>query len=224
MWFKETSRMFKNKPISLKICGMRDLKNISEVVSLHPEYMGFIFYEKSPRFVGSDFSIPTGFPETIKRVGVFVNEQVEMVKTISVKHKLDYVQLHGNELVAECAEMKKAGVGVIKVFSMDANFDFKTTIPFENCVDYFLFDTKGKFYGGNAATFDWSLLKSYNQRIPFFLSGGLSAENISSITQLDQMNLHAIDVNSGVELSPGIKSIDQIKKIKDSLSLASSKF
>ncbi|MFM9841124.1 MAG: phosphoribosylanthranilate isomerase [Cyclobacteriaceae bacterium] len=209
--------MFKNKPISLKICGMRDSKNILEVVSLHPEYMGFIFYEKSPRYVGSDFSIPTGFPKTIKRVGVFVNEQVEIVKAVSMKHQLDYVQLHGHESVAECNELKQAGIGVIKVFSMDAHFDFKTTIPFENCVDYFLFDTKGKFYGGNAATFDWSLLKSYNQRIPFFLSGGLSAENISSITQLDQMNLHAIDVNSGVEISVGMKSVDKIKRVQNNL-------
>ncbi len=216
--------MFKNKSISLKICGMRDSKNILEVAALQPDYMGFIFYEKSPRYVGSDFSIPTGFPETIKRVGVFVNEQVEIVKAFSLKHQLDYVQLHGHESVAECAELKQSGIGVIKVFSVDADFDFKTTTPLENCVDYFLFDTKGKFYGGNAATFDWGLLNSYNQAVPFFLSGGLNEQNISEIKNLKEMNLHAIDVNSGVELSPGIKDIDLIKKIKDLLSLASSKF
>lgn len=216
--------MFKDKPISLKICGMSEPKNILEVADLQPEYMGFIFYEKSPRYVGGDFSIPTGFPETIKRVGVFVNEQVEIVKAISINHKLDYVQLHGHESVAECAELKQAGIGVIKVFSVDVDFDFKTAVPFENSVDYFLFDTKGKFYGGNAATFDWGLLKSYNQHIPFFLSGGLNEHNISEIKNLQEMNLHAIDVNSGVELSPGFKNVDQIKKIKDSPLLTSSKF
>ncbi len=213
------NRMFKDKPISLKICGMRDPKNILEVASLQPEYMGFIFYEKSPRYVGSDFSIPVGFPETIKKVGVFVNEQVEIVKALSIKHKLHYAQLHGHESVAECAELKQAGIGVLKVFSVDANFDFKVTIPFENYVDYFLFDTKGKFYGGNAATFDWGLLDSYNQAVPFFLSGGLSEQNISEIKDLQKMNLQAIDMNSGIELSQGFKNVDQIKKIMDLLSL-----
>jgi phosphoribosylanthranilate isomerase len=214
--------MFKNKSISLKICGMRDSKNILEVAALRPDYMGFIFYEKSPRYVGGDFAIPTGFPKTIKRVGVFVNEQVEIVKAFSIKHQLDYVQLHGHESVEECIELRQEGIGVIKVFSVDAHFDFKTTIPFENCVDYFLFDTKGKFYGGNAATFDWGLLNSYNQAVPFFLSGGLNEQNILEIKNLQEMNLHAIDVNSGVELLPGIKNTDQIKKIKDSLSLPTS--
>jgi phosphoribosylanthranilate isomerase len=209
--------MIKNKFISLKICGMRHSQNILEVASLHPEYMGFIFYEKSPRYVGSAFSIPTGFPETIKRVGVFVNEQVEIVKAFSMKHQLNYVQLHGHESVAECAELKQAGIGVIKVFSVDADFDFKATVPFESCVDYFLFDTKGKFYGGNAATFDWGLLKLYNQHIPFFLSGGLNEQNISEIKNLQEMNLHAIDVNSGVEVSAGMKSSAKIRQIKSNL-------
>lgn len=216
--------MPKDQSISLKICGMRDPKNILDVASMHPEYMGFIFYNKSPRFVGSDFSIPVGFPKTIKKVGVFVNEKVEIVNAFSIKHKLDYVQLHGHESVTECAKLMQAGIGIIKVFSVDTDFDFKATVAFEDYVDYFLFDTKGKFYGGNAATFDWDLLKSYNQRIPFFLSGGLNEQNISEIKNLQEMNLHAIDVNSGVELSTGFKDVGQIKKIKDSPLLTSSKF
>ncbi len=213
--------MIKNKSISLKICGMCDPKNILEVAATQPEYMGFIFYEKSPRYVGDDFSIPIGFPRAIKKVGVFVNEQVEAIKAICAKHQLDYVQLHGNESAAQCAELKKAGIGVIKVFSIDKNFDFDSTLSFVDCVDYFLFDTKGKFYGGNAATFDWELLKLYDQTVPFFLSGGLNEENLYQISNLSQMNIHAVDLNSGVELLLGFKNIDSIKSIKSYLTLTS---
>jgi phosphoribosylanthranilate isomerase len=203
-----------NKPISLKICGMRDPKNILEVTALQIEYMGFIFYKKSPRYVGEDFSIPSDFLATTKRVGVFVNEDVEIIQSKAVEHKLDFIQLHGAESVNDCAELKKTGLGVIKVFSVDDQFDFNKTIPYETVVDYFLFDTKGKFYGGNAATFDWSVLQKYNQHIPFFLSGGLNPENVSEIKNLKSMNLHAVDVNSGVETSPALKNISKIKSIQ----------
>jgi phosphoribosylanthranilate isomerase len=209
--------MIKTKSISLKICGMRDPKNILEVAALQIEYMGFIFYKKSPRYVGEDFSIPADFPATTKRVGVFVNEEVEIIKSKAVEHKLDFIQLHGAESVTDCSHLKRAGLRVIKVFSVDDQFDFNKTIPYETVVDYFLFDTKGKFYGGNAATFDWNILITYNQRIPFFLSGGLNQENISEIRNLKSMNLHAVDVNSGVETSPALKNIDKIKSIQQFL-------
>jgi phosphoribosylanthranilate isomerase len=210
--------MFKNKPISLKICGMRDSKNILEVAALQPEYMGFIFYKKSPRYVGEDFSLPVGFPTSIKKVGVFVNEALDSIQQKAKSIPLDFIQLHGNESVENCKQLKQFGFSIIKAFAVDEQFDFEITKPCMEWVDYFLFDTKGKFYGGNAATFEWSILEKYNQQVPFFLSGGLNQENISGIKSLQQMNLHAIDINSGAELSPGFKNVDQIKKIKDSLS------
>jgi len=199
------------RSIALKICGNRD--NITEVASLNPDYMGFIFYEPSPRYVGVGFNMPTELPKSVKKVGVFVNEEVEVIKRIATDLKLDFVQLHGSEPVADCQTLKRFGVGVIKVFSIDTTFDFDTTMLYEGAADFFLFDTKGKFYGGNAIPFDWNLLANYHQRVPFFLGGGLSLENIFVVKNLSTMNLHAIDVNSGVENSPGNKNIARIEAV-----------
>jgi phosphoribosylanthranilate isomerase len=198
--------------IAIKICGMRDRENILQVASLGPQYLGFIFYPGTPRFVGEDFRIPFKLPFSIQRVGVFVNapnaEILEKVKTIG----LDYVQLHGKESPAQCAALK-AEVKIIKVFSVDENFDFDATKPYKDVADYFLFDTKGKYHGGNAKTFNWSILNKYDQEIPFFLSGGLSPDNVKDLGDVLKMNLHALDLNSGVEISPGLKDIEKVRTI-----------
>ena len=109
------------------------------------------------------------------------------------------------------------GIGIIKVFSIDDDFDFNQTRPYDEGADYFLFDTKGKYYGGNARTFDWNVLKRYDQRKPFFLSGGLSLETLGGVNALRGMNLHAIDVNSGVESVPGIKDLDSVRALRKRL-------
>ncbi|HTJ50311.1 MAG TPA: phosphoribosylanthranilate isomerase [Cyclobacteriaceae bacterium] len=207
--------MIKPTRIRLKVCGMRDAENIMQVASCQPDYMGFIFYEKSPRFVGTSFQVPDAFPSSIKRVGVFVNEEPQTVLKHVKNLKLDYVQLHGNENQEQCKQFKDAGIGVIKVFSVDDAFNFTTTESYKSCADFFLFDTKGKYHGGNAITFDWSILKNYDQEIPFFLSGGINPENVSGITELKGMNIHALDINSGVEITPGVKDVHKIKLIND---------
>lgn len=196
---------------------MRDDDNILAVSDLQPDYMGFIFYEKSPRFVGTDFQFVYKFPASVKKVGVFVNasseEMIRQVKRLG----LDYLQLHGNESAEQCEELKKAGIKLIKAFSIGDDFDFSITEPYEKSVDYFLFDTKGKYYGGNARTFDWDILKKYNQKIPFFLSGGLSPYNVMEAMKLNGLNIHAVDVNSGVEITPGLKDVNKVKSIKEIL-------
>jgi phosphoribosylanthranilate isomerase len=196
--------------IALKVCGNR--YNVSEVASLNPDYMGFIFYEPSPRNFGVDFNMPA-LSKSIKKIGVFVNEELEVVKNRVNDFNLDFVQLHGSESIEYCQLIRQIGVGVIKVFPVDAAFDFNSTIPYEGVVDYFLFDTKGKHYGGNAVSFDWNLLLNYHQRVPFFLGGGLTPENILGIKDLCNMNLHAIDINSGVEDSPGRKNIASLEAV-----------
>lgn len=193
--------------IKLKICGMRDTANIKAVAELRPDYMGFIFYEKSPRYVGNEFAI---LDLRLNSVGVFVNESTEKILSKGLK----IVQLHGDETPEQCDELRKH-VKVIKAFSIDDDFDFETTKKYN--ADYFLFDTKGKYYGGNAKTFNWDKLKEYDQRIPFFLSGGLNADNLKDISILKGMNLHAIDLNSGVEDSPGLKNIEKIKSVMSCL-------
>jgi phosphoribosylanthranilate isomerase len=186
-----------------------------------PDYIGFIFYQKSPRFVGSDFKMPD-VPSGIKKVGVFVDESVERIESMVAKFSLDLVQLHGNESVETCAKVKNSTLGVIKAFSVDERFDFKITEPYQSAVDYFLFDTKGVNYGGNGKRFDWGILNQYNQEIPFFLSGGISLQNIQEVSILKNLNIHAVDVNSGIETSPGIKDISKVVDIKAILTSNSS--
>lgn len=198
---------------------MRDVDNIREVSAFQPDYMGFIFYEKSPRFVGHDFVIPSEVTGEINRVGVFVNHTIQSVKDTMSKHQLQYAQLHGDESVPYCEELKQLGVRMIKVFRVDEDFDFSTTKQFERVADFFLFDTKGKLYGGNAKPFDWNLLNQYNQALPFFLSGGIHQENIQELKNISSLNLYAVDVNSGVEDQPGYKNVSKVSEIINQLSV-----
>lgn len=198
------------QPIKLKVCGMRDNRNVLEVASSRPDFMGFIFYEKSPRYVGLNFKIPDDLDARIQRVGVFVNENVKIIVKLVSKYHLDFVQLHGDESPKECRELKEKGIGVIKVFSVDDDFDFGIVNAYQSVVDYFLFDTKGKARGGNGVAFNWNLLKNYEGDVPFFLSGGIDPENVNLIKKLNHKQLFAIDVNSGIEIAPGVKDISKL--------------
>jgi phosphoribosylanthranilate isomerase len=200
--------------LKLKICGMREPSNILEVAGLQPEYMGFIFYKKSPRCVPIDFKVPSEFPKTVKRVGVFVDEDLEQIISLVYQHQLDFVQLHGHESTVFCEKLKEQSIRVIKVFSVEDEFDFNVTKTYSDVADYFLFDTKGKYHGGNGQAFDWNLLHRYDQETPFFLSGGLSVDNITNVNTLKNLNLHAIDVNSGVENAVGLKNKERIANLK----------
>lgn len=185
---------------------MRDAANIATVAALRPDYLGFIEYAASPRFVGTDFRIPQGIPENIKRVGVFVNESYDGIVTRSAASGYGSVQLHGDESPALCAQLQAAGLGVIKVFRIDDTFDFATTVPYKAVADVFLFDARGLQPGGNGIRFNLNTLNRYDQEIPFFLSGGLHPGTLpEDIRNLSDMNLHGVDMNSGVEQSPGMK-------------------
>lgn len=188
----------------LKVCGMRDATNILDVAAVQPDFMGFIFYDQSNRFVGTNFTIPKGFPRYIKKVGVFVNENLDRVLELVRMHQLDFVQLHGDEAVHFCAALRKK-IKVIKVFRVDNDFDFRQTKDFEDASDYFLFDTKTTAYGGSGKSFDWNLLNGYNGSTPFFLSGGINAENFSQAMSIKHAKFFALDINSGAETSPGKK-------------------
>lgn len=205
--------MSTERNIAIKICGMRDGENIKQVASFDPDYMGFIFYPLSPRYTGEHFKMPVGLPASLKRVGVFVNESTVKILEKTTAYGLSHVQLHGNESVGQCLELMDKGLRVIKVFSVDDSFDFQRTKPYIQAVDYLMFDTKGKFHGGNAVTFNWEILRHYDQEVPFFLSGGLTPENVNGISELKHMNLYALDLNSGVEEAPGLKSIEKVKTV-----------
>lgn len=200
--------------VKLKVCGMRDQANILEVAALMPDYMGFIFYPGSKRFVGNDFVIPDELTGSIKRVGVFADQPVDEILKLSWQNNLDFIQLHGSESPDYCRQIRESGHGVIKAFGVHRSFDFKRLDAYrEETVNFFLFDTKGNSFGGHGVAFDWSVLQYYDQRIPFFLSGGISPENVEGLSFLDGMNLHAIDINSKVEKLVGIKDVERIKKV-----------
>ncbi|TDE28426.1 phosphoribosylanthranilate isomerase [Flavobacterium ranwuense] len=195
--------------MKLKICGMKYPENILEVGSLLPDYMGFIFWEKSARYF--DGVIPD-LPKSIKKVGVFVNASQEEIIEKITKYDLQAVQLHGQESVEFCLDLKDKinnPIEIIKVFSVDDSFDFEVLKPFETVCDYFLFDTKGKLPGGNGTTFDWKVLEKYPSGKPFFLSGGIGINEMDTVNEISKTNLplYAIDVNSKFEIEPGLKNI-----------------
>lgn len=202
--------------MKLKICGMKYPDNILQVGSLLPDYMGFIFWEKSARYFNGQ--IPE-LIKTIKKTGVFVNEPVQNIIEKIDKHDLQAVQLHGNESVEFCIELQEKlpkKIEIIKVFSADEDFDFEIIKPFENVCDYFLFDTKGKLPGGNGTTFDWTILKKYNSKKPFFLSGGIGINELKAIEEISKSNLpiYGVDVNSKFELEPGLKNKNLFSNFK----------
>jgi phosphoribosylanthranilate isomerase len=194
--------------VGIKICGMKYPENILEVGSLLPDYMGFIFWEKSARYF--DGIIPE-LPKSIKKVGVFVDATLEEILEKISTYDLQAVQLHGDESVEFCEILKKNisnVTEVIKVFSILNTFDFAVLKSFENVCDYFLFDTKGKLPGGNGTTFDWKVLEKYSSTKLIFLSGGIGIEELDSINEILKINLpvYAIDVNSKFEIEPGLKN------------------
>ena len=205
--------------ISLKVCGMRDSHNIKEVESIEPQYLGFIFYPKSSRFIGLDFDkneLKT-IDSNIKKVGVFVNAVPSELIEFGGIYGFDYLQLHGDESPEVCKEVKEAGFKVIKAFGVGEAFDFSVLEAYKPYVDFFLFDTKGKSYGGNGVRFDWEILNQYDNEIPLFLSGGIDLESVNDLGKLKQLNIHAIDVNSKFEIAPAFKDANLLRKLKEEL-------
>ena len=204
------------KKIQLKICGMKYHDNILNISSLNPDYMGFIFWKKSKRNIELD-SIPE-IPKTIKKVGVFVDASINEINSKIKQYELQIIQLHGNESVNYCKNVKKLGVDVIKAFSVNSEFNFNTIKEYVPFVDYFLFDTKGKLPGGNGITFDWKILEKYPYQKPFFLSGGIGKTELDAIKIFlktdTAKNCFAIDINSRFETKPGLKSEIKLKKFK----------
>lgn len=198
--------------MKIKVCGMKHAANIAEVANLHPDYLGFIFYPKSPRLISEvSAELIKYVPADIKTVGVFVNEEIDEVKLKIAKHQLKAVQLHGAESVEYCAELKNIGVEVIKAFGVHTAFDFKQLERYATVVDYFLFDTQTPAHGGSGKVFDWKLLDGYQLDQPYFLSGGIGLEHVQQIKTIQDPRLYAVDVNSKFELEPGLKDIEQLK-------------
>lgn len=193
--------------MKVKVCGMKYPDTITQVAHLQPDYLGFIFYEKSARYFTE---ILPEIPNTIQKVGVFVDADLDTILEQITLHQLDLIQLHGQESADFCKALKAASkVELIKVFSILDRFDFGLLAPYEGLVDYFLFDTKGQLPGGNGVTFNWTVLQQYPSETPYFLSGGIGPEHLEQLRAFTKSpaskQCHALDVNSKFELEPGLK-------------------
>ena len=199
---------------------MRETYNINGLRQLPVDFIGLIFYDKSPRFLEEKEADLSFLKEAIirfgnsnqyiKKVGVFVDAEKEYVLAKAREYNLDFVQLHGTENIFYCEELKRAGLRIIKTFSVDETFSFTNTEAYQYYCDYFLFDTKGEEPGGNGVAFDWSILNNYKGETPFFLSGGISPKMADQIKAFQHPQLYAVDLNSGFEIEPGFKDIDLI--------------
>jgi phosphoribosylanthranilate isomerase len=202
--------------LKLKVCGMRNLANVGEIGTIRPDYVGFIFYQKSPRYVGLNFSLATeNF--TFEPVGVFVNETTDSILSSLKNIGSTIAQLHGDESPDDCKKLRDNGIRVIKAIPVGNVISTSELKKYNRAVDYFLFDTKGKLYGGNSARFDWNLLDTYQDELPFLLSGGIRIEDLNEVPRIANPRLYGIDINSGVEASPGLKDPSLVRRVKEAI-------
>jgi phosphoribosylanthranilate isomerase len=198
--------------MKVKVCGMKQPDNIRGLVDIGPDMMGLIFYERSPRFVnGLDSEVVAGIPARMRKVGVFVNPELEYVLGKAEQFGLDLVQLHGDERPGFCAAVE-GFVPVIKAFRVDEDFDFSVTNAYQDACEYFLFDAKGKSYGGNGVKYSWELLAQYKGETPFFLSGGLGPDDVQALRSFSHPRLAGVDLNSGFETAPGEKDLSSVEQ------------
>jgi len=198
----------------IKVCGMTNPENIREVAALKPNYLGFIFYPKSPRCVIGKLTPESmnDIPSNIWRTGVFVNETEEKILEISEQYGLKAIQLHGDESPELCTALCFAGKSIIKAFCVDKDFDFAPLEAYLDVVDFFLFDTKTEAYGGSGKKFDWSVLERYPFKKPFFLSGGIGPDDAEEILAFQHPKCYGIDLNSKFETAPGMKDAQALKR------------
>jgi len=220
----------KNKDLLIKVCGLTIPQNIEEIVQLNPALIGLIFYEKSPRHVDT-FTLSSWFKSTgnallgnSKKVGVFVNEEPEIILSRCLDFELHFIQLHGNEDITYINSLNillKANhlehIRLIKAFGVTDDFDFKAISVFEIFISYFLFDTKTELKGGSGVKFKWSKLDEYKGNTPFLLSGGIGPIDYLDVLNLNHPKLAGIDLNSKFEISPGLKNVSLLQLFLHSL-------
>ncbi len=205
--------------LKIKICGLREPANMIEVANLKPDLVGFNFYPDSPRYALKNLKpeIFVHFPPGLKKVGVFVNADLNEIKENVLKYSLDMVQLHGDETPETCRLLFMKGISLIKAFRIQFKTDFKRFVDYVPWTNYFLFDTPTKKFGGSGKKFDWKILEGYDLGQPFFLSGGIAPGDSLSLLEISNPFFYGIDINSRFEILPGKKDIDLLKKFMNEI-------
>ena len=216
---------------------MRDGENIRQVAALGVDWIGMIFWAKSPRNVtmipthagiipdrGSISPLTTHHSSL--KVGVFVDEMAQNIITRVVNFQLDLIQLHGHETPTLIRNLRRTldpdirpGIKIIKAISVSSRDDIATYKDYADCVDYFLFDTKCQTVGGSGQQFDWSVLDAYDGDLPFLLSGGIGPDDAERIKSFHHPQCIGIDLNSCFELAPGLKDVIKLQAFIKELSI-----
>lgn len=197
--------------MKIKVCGLKYPENMHAVVALKPDYIGMICYGKSPRYIDEASIAAAKNICGLKKTGVFVSETAEKINELVETLGLSAVQLHGDESPEFCRQFK-GDVVVIKAFGVDEKFDFTQLKAYSDNVDLFLFDTKTKLHGGSGLAFNWALLDQYTLDVPFFVSGGISPDNLEEVLSIKHPQFYGVDLNSKFEIGPGLKDIQKLKQ------------
>jgi phosphoribosylanthranilate isomerase len=198
------------------MCGTTRLEDAEAAVRFGVDALGFILYDRSPRFIAPEEikEICDRLPPFVDRVGVVVNEELDRVVSLAEIAGFSHLQLHGEESARYCDELRERlpCIKLLKAFRVDEFSTGGQFSPYENSVDGFLLDThvKGE-KGGTGKTFDWSIIKKIKLALPVILAGGLNVENINAA--IAAVRPYAVDINSGVENAPGIKDHALLKKV-----------
>jgi len=199
--------------LKIKVCGLTQKAQIEALAAMGVDFGGLIFHPKSPRYVdaGNELGLQVTEASTLQRVGVFVNTPIVDILSTARSFHLRIVQLHGDENESAAIALKGAGLRVFKAFHVDEHFDFQKVLPFTPHCEAFVFDTKGKYYGGNGKKFNWEVLQNYQEETPFLLSGGLTQKDAEVIKAFKHPKLWGLDLNSGFENTPGDKNLRRIE-------------
>lgn len=197
--------------MKIKVCGMKHPENIKALAELNPDYVGFICYGLSPRYI-ADLSADAfdTLPDSVYKTAVFVNEDADKINILINQFGFNAVQLHGSESPEFCQALRDKVI-VFKAFGVDDDFDFTQLNDYKEFVDYFMFDTKTIGHGGSGETFNWGILDKYNLDVPFFVCGGLSLENVASVKEIKHPAFYGVDLNSRFETAPGLKDIEKLR-------------
>ncbi len=205
--------------MKIKVCGIRDKGNLHFLENADVDMIGFIFYDKSKRFFEEGTISQEDLKQTSKeKVGVFVNATLDQLADTVRKYQLDAVQLHGEETLDYCQKAKEMDVLVMKAFSVSDSLPDNLK-DYEDAIDVYLFDTKGKDYGGNGVQFDWSILNSFDCKKPFIVSGGIGPSDVDKLNHIKNKQMIGVDVNSRFEIAPGLKDEDLVQQFINELKL-----